>query len=153
MEYTFKDNEFTLWDLLEYLQRAYGSLTTGSAFKAYHVYKWTTMKSCKIPDAYGGNRILKIKRPKDLMQCTVYTIEGLSRSDIELTFGKLTEFTKYVNGRRLTTPEEKLQKSATGKRIFRSGQKIPVKYKMMGVKENQVKRYGGKRSTLKKKKE
>ena len=97
MEFEFESNEFTTWDLLEYLQRAYGAQIGGQPFTIHNVNVWIRMK--KLPDAYGGNRILLVERYKELENLRVLTIERLDRGDIEAVYGALGEFKEALNMR------------------------------------------------------
>ena len=45
-----------------------------------------------IPEAYGGNKILKTQLYKQLGDLCILTIENLSREDIEYTYGSLDDY-------------------------------------------------------------
>lgn len=147
MTITFEDNEFAQAELLEYLERAYGTMVNGKPFTVYSINSWLYSPGKKIPDAYGGGKITNVQKIPGIGS-RVFTVNGLSRMDIEATYGKLTQFARFMNGRRLTAKEEELVKSPVAKRVFKSGEDIPMKYKQQGIKNNQVKRWGGKRSVL-----
>ena len=87
MNFAFESNEFTAWDLLEYLQRAYGAQISGQPFTIHNINVWIRMK--KLPDAYGGNKIVQVDRYKELGNLRVLTIERLDREDIEAAYGAL----------------------------------------------------------------
>ncbi len=146
MIFTFEPNEFTSWDLLEYVARAYGAQISGQPFTIYNVNVWIRMK--KLPDAYGGNRILREDRYKELGNLRVITIEHLNREDIEAVFGTLSRFTEALNKSRARMPRIRKQKLRTElyyQQLGSRGRKgnaiaIPDNYMMGGIKENQFKR-------------
>jgi hypothetical protein len=151
MEFEFESNEFTTWDLLEYLQRAYGAQVSGQPFTISNVNVWIRMK--KLPDAYGGNRILKVDRYKELDNLRIITVERLSRGDIEAVYGALSNFKETLNKFRAQTPRIRSRKLRTelyyqllGSRGRRKAVVIPDDYRMVGIRENQFKR--GKRSKI-----
>lgn len=145
MEYEFESNEFTTWGLLEYLKRAYGAQINGQPFTIHNVNAWIRMK--KLPDAYGGSRILQVDRYKDLDNLRVLTIGHLNREDIEAVYGSLSEFTETLNRRRADTPRIRKKKNRTELYYQLLGSKgkrsralaIPDNYKEMGIRENQFK--------------
>ena len=145
MQFEFESNEFTAWDLLEYLQRAYGSQISGQPFAIHNVNVWIRIK--KLPDAYGGNRISLLVRYKELRNLRVITIEHLNREDIEAVYGSLSRFKETLNRRRAKPPKVRKQKLRTelyyqllGSRGKRSKAiAIPDNYKEMGIRENQFK--------------
>lgn len=146
MIFTFEQNEFTTWDLLEYMERAYGAQVSGQPFTIYNVNVWIRMK--KLPDAYGGNRILHDDRYKELGNLRVITIAHLNREDIEAAYGTLGRFTEALNKSRAQTPRIRKQKLRTElyyRQLGSRGRKgkaiaIPDNYMMVGIKENQFKR-------------
>lgn len=152
MKYEFGSNEFTSWDLLEYLQRAYGTQVSGQPFTIHNINVWIRMK--KIADAYGGNKILRVDRYGELENLRILTIEHLDREDIEAVLGKLSEFKETLNKSRASTPRRRKQKLRTdlyyqllGGREKRSKAiAIPDNYKEMGIKENQFKRRSASRN-------
>lgn len=147
MTYCFDDNEFSKWDLLEYVSRAYGTQISGEPFSIHNVNVWIRVK--KLPDAYGGNRILDVIRYNQLDGLTMIHIDQLSRSDIEAVYGKLSEFTRALNHSRAVTPRlkgkgKRKQRTELYHQILKdrkSLQKpaIPNNYKELGIKENQFK--------------
>jgi hypothetical protein len=146
MIFTFEANEFTTWDLLEYVERAYGAQVSRQPFTIHNVNVWIRMK--KLPDAYGGNRILRDDRYKELDNLRIITVEHLNRKDIEAVFGTLSRFTEALNKSRAQTPRIRKQKLRTELyyRVLGSRGKqgkvvaIPDNYRMVGIKENQFKR-------------
>jgi len=143
MKIEFEANEFTTWDLLEYLQRGYGTQISGQPFTIHNVNAWIRIK--KLPDAYGGNRILQVDRYKELDNLRVLTIEHLDREDIEAAYGSLREFTETLNKRRADMPRIRKKKLRTELYYQLLGSKgkrtqtlvIPDNYKEMGIRENQ----------------
>ena len=111
MKFEFEFNEFTVWDLLEYLQWAYGTQISGQPFTIHNVNVWIRMK--KIADAYGGNRILRVDRYGELENIRILTIEHLNREDIEAVLSKLSEFKETLNKSRATIPRTSKQKLRT----------------------------------------
>jgi hypothetical protein len=107
----------------------------------------------KLPDAYGGNRILKVDRYKELDNLRIITVERLSRGDIEAVYGALSNFKETLNKFRAQTPRIRSRKLRTelyyqllGSRGRRKAVVIPDDYRMVGIRENQFKR--GKRSKI-----
>ncbi|MBN8856568.1 MAG: hypothetical protein BGO55_24045 [Sphingobacteriales bacterium 50-39] len=145
MRIEFEGNEFTTWDLLEYLQRGYGTQISGQPFTIYNVNCWIRIK--KLPDAYGGNRILQVDRYKELGNLRILTIERLNREDIEAVYGSLSKFTETLNKRRANMPREGKRKLRTELYYQLLGSKgkrsralvISDNYKEMGIRENQFK--------------
>jgi hypothetical protein len=146
MKFEFESNELIAWDLLEYMQRAYGAQISGQPFTTHNINIWIRMK--KLPDAYGGNRILRVDRYKELENLRVLTIEHLNREDIEAVYGSLSQFKETLNKRRAKPSKARKQKLRTelyyqllGSRGKRSKAiTIPDNYKEMGIRENQFKR-------------
>ena len=66
---------------------SYGTKVDGSLFVANDVLNW--IRGGKIPDVYGGNRIVSSTVYVNLNELRVLTIENLSREDIEFSYGKL----------------------------------------------------------------
>lgn len=145
MKVQFEDNEFTTRDLLEYLQRGYGAQVSGQSFTIHNINAWIRIK--KLPDAYGGNRILQVDRYKELGNLRILTIERLNRADIEAVYGSLSEFTEMLNNRRADIPKIRKRKLRTEMYYQLLGSKgkrsralvIPDNYKEMGIRENQFK--------------
>jgi hypothetical protein len=147
MHYDMSSTEWllTAWDLLEYLKRAYGAQIGGQPFTIHNVNVWIRMK--KLPDTYGGNRILQVDRYKELENLRVITIERLDREDIETVYGALSDFKETLNKQRARTPEIRKVKSRTElyyQLLGKTGRKgkamaIPDNYKEMGIRENQFK--------------
>lgn len=146
MEFKFEPNEFTTWDLLEYLERAYGTQVNGQPFSIHNINVWIRIK--KMPDAYGGHRILRVDRYKDFGNLRVMTIEHLDREDIEAVYGVLSDFKEASNKSKARMPRNRPRKLRTefyyqllGSRGRRGkGPAIPDDYRMFGIKRNQFKR-------------
>jgi hypothetical protein len=145
MDIKFEQNEFTTSDLLEYLRRGYGSQISGERFSIHNINVWVRMG--KIADAYGGNKILRADRYKELGNIRILTIEHLNRSDIEYAYGAFGRFMETINKARAKPPKARKQKLRTefyyqllggrgrrGKAIV-----IPDNYKEVGIRENQFK--------------
>jgi hypothetical protein len=98
MTFHFEDNEFTAWELLEYFKRAYVCQISGAPFCNGNLVNWVRLK--KIPEAYGGYSILKTTRYKQLGNLQVFTIEGLSRQEMEAIVGSLLDFEETANKKR-----------------------------------------------------
>src|ERR1700744_6398378 len=98
MTIEFFDNEFTVWDVLEYLKAGYGVQVNGRPFTSSHVLNW--IRGGKIPDAYGGNKISQAIRYKEIGNLLVLTIEGISREDIQYSLGALADYSETLNKRR-----------------------------------------------------
>ncbi|HVU54940.1 MAG TPA: hypothetical protein VHD83_07785 [Puia sp.] len=142
MRIEFEANEFTAWDLLEYLQRGYGTQVSGQSFTIHNINAWIRIK--KLPDAYGGNRILRVDRYKEIGNLRILTIEHLNREDIEAVYGSLNEFTEALNKRRADMPRIRKKKLRTelyyqllGSQGKRTQTLIPDNYKEIGIRENQ----------------
>lgn len=150
MLFEFEPNEFTTWDLLEYMDRAYGAQVSGQPFTIHNVNVWIRLG--KLPEAYGGNRILRVDRYKDFGNLRIITIEHLDREDIEAAFGALCNFKERLNKSRARvcrTPRRKLRTEFYYRLLGSRGKRdktivIPDNYRMLGIRENQFKR--GRRS-------
>lgn len=144
MTYQFASNEFIVADILEYMRRAYGRKVDGSIFTTYNVDSW--LSTGKIPDAYGGNKILDITHYKELGQLKVITIEHLDRNDIEAIYGSLSDFRLTLNKRRAREPKARKRKVRTELYYQILGKKsqaknpimLPNDYRAKGIKENQL---------------
>jgi hypothetical protein len=98
MTYHFEDNEFTSWEILEYLKNVYGTQINGSPFKNINIQNWIRIR--KLPDAYGGCKIIKTTRYKELYNLLVLTIDGLRRSELTEVVGSVSAFKETLNKRR-----------------------------------------------------
>jgi hypothetical protein len=94
MTYEFEDNEFTSWEILEFLKNVYGMQVNGSPF----TQNWIRIK--KLPDFYGGHKIIKTERYKELNNLLVLTLENLNRSQLTDLVGCLSDFRETLNKRR-----------------------------------------------------
>lgn len=150
MRIEFEPNEFTTYDLMEYLNRAYGSKVNGRVFRAIDLHNWARLK--KIPEVYGGNRILKVTRYKQFENIRVYTIDNLYREDVIRQYGDLSTFkTNFVHSR---VKEKQIKQIPPAQRTkssyelaVRKGYAppftnpiaiLPDNYRLLGIKSNQI---------------
>ena len=87
MEYQFASNEFTANELLQFYRLAYGAQINGHPFTHNSIQNWRQLK--KIPDAYGGYKIISAIRYKHLGNLLVLKLDGLTRDDVESMIGSL----------------------------------------------------------------
>lgn len=80
MTYQFEQNEFTSWELLQYFKSVYESQINGKPFSNYNLQNWVTIG--KVPDLYGGYKIIKTERYKELQNLLVITLDSLSRKEM-----------------------------------------------------------------------
>jgi hypothetical protein len=145
MRFEFEPNELTTWDLLEYMERAYGAQVSGQPFTIHNVNVW--IRIGKLPDAYGGNKILRMDRYKDFGNLRILTIEHLDREDIEAFYGSLGGYKETLNKSRARTRRVRKRKNRTEfyyQLLGNRGRKrnvtaIPDDYRMIGIKGNQFK--------------
>lgn len=107
MKYEFEQNEFTSWELLEYMKLAYGSQLNGSAFTSTNLQNWIRQR--RIPDLYGGFKIIGVDRYKELNNLLVLSLDGFTRNEAEALVGSLSSFEETVNKRRKL---ERIKKSS-----------------------------------------
>ena len=152
MKIEFDDNEFTVLDILVYLKRGYGAQVNGRPFSTCHVANW--VRAGKLPEAYGGNKILGLARYKELDNLAVLTIQGLSRSDVENTLGSLSRYLETKNHRRAidTVDRRRLPRKQRTELYYKILQKagklntvntkrlssLPENWKEIGIRENQL---------------
>jgi hypothetical protein len=98
MTYHFENNEFTSWEILEFMKNVYGAQINGSPFTNWNVQNWIRMR--KLPELYGGHRIIKTERFKELNNLLVLTIENLHRCELTDLVGYLPDFKETLNKRR-----------------------------------------------------
>lgn len=132
MTVKFEDNEFTTADILEYLKRAYGCAINGQPFRLHNMSPWMREDVMKLPDIYGGNKILKVERLARLNNTVILTVEHLSREDIEAALGSLEDVEKAFNNKRK-------QDAKIDKRKLPRKQRTALYYEILG-KKNQTKR-------------
>lgn len=70
------DNEFTMNEILIYLNRTYRTKITQTKFTFHNIIDWTHRGS--LPEAYGGNKITAMM----LSGVGIYTVEGITRDDM-----------------------------------------------------------------------
>lgn len=154
MTYSFAANEATSWEVLEYLKRAYGVQINGTPFSIYNLNNWIRMK--KLPEAYGGYKILAVTRYKELGNLMVLTLEGWNRMDVEDLVDSLTDFDTTRSQRRKKDVSPKAVRprkhrtdfyyqllEQAGKQYTKKTLKaatLPKYYKEAGIKANQLKR-------------
>lgn len=149
MRIEFQENEFTRTEILEYLTKAYGRQLNCNRFSTYNLNNWTRVG--KIPDLYGGHRILKVERIEELRRLKVYTLEGLTREiakDVDLLNNPKKQIPKkFLNKNSLVRKHrtqyyydilKKAGKQYTRKTIEQSI--LPDNWKIRGIKQNQLAR-------------
>ncbi len=95
MKFEFNANEFTCWDVLEYLKGTYGGQINGNCFSSTLLQRWIRLK--KFPEAYGGHKIIHAIRYKELSNLLVLTIEGLNREDVNFLIGSFDNYEETSN--------------------------------------------------------
>jgi len=152
MKYELEPNEFTSWDILEYLKIVYGTQVNGSPFTSINMQNW--IRNMKLPEFYGGFEIIDARRYKELNNLLILTIEGLNRAEVCELVGSLTEFTETQNKRRALDSSPKLKRprkqrtnlyykilADAGKRYTKrtlNGSILPDDWKGAGIKGNQL---------------
>lgn len=81
MKIDFKENEFTRAEIIAYMTNAFGAQINGKRFSSHNITNWVRMG--KIPNAYGGHRILKVEKVIIGHPIRIYTLEGLTRDTME----------------------------------------------------------------------
>lgn len=148
MKIEFQNNEFTKSDILEYLTKAYGGQVNGKRFTAHSLNNWEMMK--KIPNYYGGHKILKVEKQTIGKPIKIYTLEGLTRDDIkdiDLLPNKFPVNKNKVD-RRTIHRKKRTQLyydilAKAGKQYARKTLKdsiLPDNWKEQGIKQNQLPR-------------
>ncbi len=95
MKFEFNANEFTCWDVLEYLKGTYGSQINGNCFSSSLLQSWIRLK--KFPEVYGGHIIIQATRYKELNNLLVLTIEGLNREEVKYLIGSFDNYEATAN--------------------------------------------------------
>jgi hypothetical protein len=152
MKFEFEQNEFTVWNLLEYLKGLYGCQINGNRFSSSILHRWIRLK--KLPEAYGGNKIIHAVRYKELSNLLVLSVEGISRDEVTYLIGSLDNYEQTLNKKRkkdvLQTKNiphkqrtklyfetlDKAGKQYTKKRLAQST--LPLYWKEAGIKKNQL---------------
>jgi hypothetical protein len=145
MKIQFQENEFTRTDILQYLTKAYGRQLNGNRFSIHNLNNWARVG--KIPNLYGGHRILQVDTYPIGKGIKIYTLEGLTRDivkDVDLLPNK-TPLTKRVDKR--TLPRKHRTQyyydilAKHGKQYTRrtlSDSILPDNWKEIGIKQNQL---------------
>lgn len=142
-------NEFLTHELHEYMKAAYGLQLTGTPFTISSINEW--MRAEKIPDAYGGHKVLA-KRTLKAFNKSVYTIEDLDRSILDSL--QELEAMRTIDPKAITKSTDKrmqprTQRTQFAMQLLGSKQQIvktleqstlPDNYKLRGIKPNQIKR-------------
>jgi hypothetical protein len=152
MIYSFEENEFTSWELLQYLKKAYGHQLNGAPFTATNVCNWR--REGKLPDLYGGYKIVAENRYKELGNLLVITLDGFTRTMMEQMVGDpLADMAETVNRQRKAdvVPKAKrprkqrtklyyslLPKSKQTTKATLSDSTLPNYWKEAGGKRNQI---------------
>ena len=146
MKVVFQENEFTRADILEYLTKAYRRQINGNRFSAYNLNNWARVG--KMPNLYGGHRILKVEKYPIGRGIKIYTLEGLTRDiakDVDLLQNKFPLNPKRVDKRTLSRKFRtqyyydvlaKHGKQYTRKTLPDSI--LPDNWKEVGIKQNQL---------------
>jgi hypothetical protein len=136
MNVDFDDNECTVSELVEYLNKVYGATLSGSKFIVPLIFEW--MKSKQLPPSYGGNKILSQRKHKHVGY--VLTIEGFSR--------ELMEYAQAANMEPVNKKTKRKPKKRTRAYYLALKSKIrsipednllPDNWKEIGIKRNQFK--------------
>lgn len=147
MEYS--SDEFTVAELLEYMKAAYGATIRQSEFTYQILDTWIRNK--KVPDIYGGHKILKVVKTT---HTRVLTIKDLDRSILD-DLDVLREMCK----KKPALPSQRPHKQRTALYFQLLGSKnqtkktleastLPDNWKELGIKPTQLSR----RASSKKKK-
>lgn len=98
----------------------------------------------RIPDAYGGHRILERTVHEDLDDLEVVKVEGLSRADIENAWGAFASFKERLEKHQTEEPKRKskvrteLYYQILGKK-GKTQTAIPDNYTELGITRRQFK--------------
>jgi hypothetical protein len=151
MKYKFEENEFTTWQLLEFMKQSYGRQLNGSSFTSTNIQNWIRQKA--IPALYGGYKIVAVKKYKELNNLLVLTLNGLSRKEAEKLIGSLSSFEETRNKKRRLEPISKstrprklrtkfyfqmLPKSKQYTKALLDQSTIPNFWKHTGIRRNQM---------------
>ena len=140
----YANNELTSGELLEFVIAAFGCQVNGKPFKSYHVNNWIRLG--KVPDVYGGFKILNVEDIKGLRNCRVLVLDGLARSvleDIQNIAAQANDeihITNRPRKQRTRLYYDLLEKA--GRQYTRKSKKvatIPDQWKVIGIKRNQLK--------------
>jgi hypothetical protein len=141
MTIEYAANEFTVSEILDYLKAAFGYQINGSPFKSYHIYNWIRLR--KLPDAYGGYKILDVISMKGLSK--VIVLDGFNREmldDVQMfSPPPITILPQIKRPRKQRTRlyYELLEKA--GKQYTRKTKKLATisnQWKAAGIKPNQL---------------
>lgn len=142
MIFEYANNDLTSGELLEFVIAAFGCQINGKPFKSYHVNNWIRLG--KIPDVYGGFKILNVEDIKGLRNCKVLVLDGLTRSileDIQNIAAQTSDETHIINRPRKQRTRlyyemlEKVSKQYTRK--SKEAATISDQWKVIGIKRNQ----------------
>ena len=152
MRYEFAQNEFTSWDILEYLRLIYGTQINGSPFTSGNIQNW--IRSGKLPEFYVGYKIAHTERYKEQGNLLVITVEGLSREQLIEIAGSLSNYAETSNRRRKADviPKIKRPRKLRTQLYYKTLEKIgkqstkrtlnncilPNNWKESGIKANQL---------------
>lgn len=152
MKYEFSENEFTSWDILEFLTKVYGTQISGSPFTSVNIQNW--IRYGKLPDLYGGYKIIKTERYNELQNLLIITIEGLCRDQLIDITGSLSEYAETSNKKRIidVIPKVKRPRKNRTEFYFKTLEKVgkqytkrslsksllPIDWKDAGIKGNQL---------------
>jgi hypothetical protein len=75
-ELPLRENEFTVSELLSYMQKAYGSKVNGEEFAHFDIINWIALGN--IPESYGGHELTAHR----MSGIRILVVEGLSRDDV-----------------------------------------------------------------------
>ena len=146
MKITFQENEFTRTDILEYLTKAFGRQINGNRFSTYNLNNWARV--CKIPNLYGGHKILRVVKYPIGRGIKIYTLEGLTRdviNNVELLQNNFLINKKRIDKR--TLPRKFRTQyyydvlAKAGKQYCRRTLQdsiLPDNWKEIGIKQNQL---------------
>jgi hypothetical protein len=139
----YANNEFTGYELLSFVTAAFGCQVNGNPFKSYHLNNW--IRIGKVPDAYGGYRILSVEKMEGLHSGKVLALSELTR-DVLID---IQRHPLQVKNPPIPVRKPRKQRTAlyyellerVGKQYTRKTKKVATisnQWKMIGIKRNQL---------------
>jgi hypothetical protein len=139
----YADNEFTGYELLSFITAAFGCQVNGKPFKGYHLNNW--IRIGKVPDAYGGYKILSVEKVKALDNRKILVLDGITRDAL----ADIQHYSLQINSPSIQIKKPRKQRTLlyyellerAGKqhtRKTRTAATIPNQWKIIGIKRNQL---------------
>ena len=132
LELPLPDNQFTISELVAYLNGVYGAKVCENIFTSFDFAYWNI--SGNIPVAYGGHKLTSVI----MSGVVIYTVDGISRDDL-----------RYMRSLQKTDPivhetQTKLKPRRTALYYKMARMKEPTKilpdnWRQVGIQGNQIK--------------